>query len=167
MTVYHDDPAYIEALAASVRNHLATLDWEPEMLITSFHGIPQSYFKKGDPYYCHCQKTARLLRQALGRTEKNFMITFQSRFGPEEWLQPYTDKTVEKLASEGVKRIAVMNPGFVSDCLETLEEIAGEAGEIFLHNGGEKFTHIPCLNDSVEGMNVLETVVRRELQGWV
>jgi ferrochelatase len=95
------------------------------------------------------------------------MITFQSRFGPEEWLQPYTDKTVEKLASEGVKRIAVMNPGFVSDCLETLEEIAGEAGEIFLHNGGEKFTHIPCLNDSVEGMNVLETVVRRELQGWV
>lgn len=112
------------------------------MLITSFHGIPQSYFKKGDPYYCHCQKTARLLREALGRTEKNFMITFQSRFGPEEWLQPYTDKTVEKLASEGIKRIAVMNPGFVSDCLETLEEIAGEAGEIFLHNGGEKFTHI-------------------------
>ena len=164
---YHDDPAYIEALTASVRNHLATLDWEPEMLITSFHGIPQSYFKKGDPYYCHCQKTARLLREALGRSEKNFMITFQSRFGPEEWLQPYTDKTVEKLASEGIKRIAVMNPGFVSDCLETLEEIAGEAGEIFLHNGGEKFTHIPCLNDSIEGMNVLEKVVRRELQGWV
>jgi len=95
------------------------------------------------------------------------MITFQSRFGPEEWLQPYTDKTVEKLASEGIKRIAVMNPGFVSDCLETLEEIAGEAGEIFLHNGGEKFTHIPCLNDSAEGMDVLEKVVRRELQGWV
>ena len=164
---YHDDPAYIEGLAASVKNHLATLDWEPEMLITSFHGIPQSYFKKGDPYYCHCQKTARLLRQALGRTDKNFMITFQSRFGPEEWLQPYTDKTMEKLASEGFKRIAVMNPGFVSDCLETLEEIAGEAGEIFLHHGGEKFTHIPCLNDSAEGMNVLEEVVRRELQGWV
>jgi ferrochelatase len=164
---YHDDPSYIDALAASVKNHLATLDWEPEMLITSFHGIPQSYFKKGDPYYCHCQKTARLLREALGRTDKNFMITFQSRFGPEEWLQPYTDKTVEKLASEGIKRIAVMNPGFVSDCLETLEEIAGEAGEIFLHNGGEKFTHIPCLNDSAEGMDVLEKVVRRELQGWV
>ncbi|MFB0692722.1 ferrochelatase [Agrobacterium pusense] len=164
---YHDDPAYIEALAASVKNHLATLDWEPEMLITSFHGIPQSYFKKGDPYYCHCQKTARLLREALGLTDKNFMITFQSRFGPEEWLQPYTDKTVEKLASEGIKRIAVMNPGFVSDCLETLEEIAGEAGEIFLHNGGEKFAHIPCLNDSAEGMTVLEKVVRRELQGWV
>lgn len=164
---YHDDPAYIDALATSVKKHLATLDWEPEMLITSFHGIPQSYFQKGDPYYCHCQKTARLLREALGLTDKNFMITFQSRFGPEEWLQPYTDKTVEKLASEGIKRIAVMNPGFVSDCLETLEEIAGEACEIFLHNGGEKFTHIPCLNDSVEGMNVLEKVVRRELQGWV
>ncbi|NWJ23495.1 ferrochelatase [Rhizobium sp. RM] len=164
---YHDDPAYIDALATSVKKHLATLDWEPEMLITSFHGIPQSYFQKGDPYYCHCQKTARLLREALGLTDKNFMITFQSRFGPEEWLQPYTDKTVEKLASEGIKRIAVMNPGFVSDCLETLEEIAGEAGEIFLHNGGEKFTHVPCLNDSVEGMNVLEKVVRRELQGWV
>lgn len=111
------------------------------MLITSFHGIPQSYFRKGDPYYCHCQKTARLLKEALGRTEKNFMITFQSRFGPEEWLQPYTDKTMEKLASEGIKRIAVMNPGFVSDCLETLEEIAGEAGEIFLHNGGEIHPH--------------------------
>ncbi|MCB5203851.1 ferrochelatase [Neorhizobium sp. T786] len=164
---YHDDPAYIEALANSVNATLATLDWEPEMLITSFHGIPQSYFKAGDPYHCHCQKTARLLREKLGRTEDNFMLTFQSRFGPEEWLQPYTDKTVEALAKKGVKRIAVMNPGFVSDCLETLEEIAGEAGEIFLHNGGEKFVHIPCLNDSVDGMNVLETVVRRELQGWV
>lgn len=164
---YHDDLAYIEALANSVNATLATLDWEPEMLITSFHGIPQSYFKAGDPYHCHCQKTARLLREKLGRTEDNFMLTFQSRFGPEEWLQPYTDKTVEALAKKGVKRIAVMNPGFVSDCLETLEEIAGEAGEIFLHNGGEKFVHIPCLNDSVDGMNVLETVVRRELQGWV
>ncbi len=164
---YHDDPAYIEALANSVRQTYATLDWEPEMLIASFHGIPQSYFKAGDPYYCHCQKTARLLKEALGLTDKNFMITFQSRFGPEEWLQPYTDKTVEKLAEEGVKRIAVMNPGFVSDCLETLEEIAGEASEIFHHHGGEKFVHIPCLNDSEGGMTVLEKVVRRELQGWV
>ncbi|WP_105383241.1 ferrochelatase [Neorhizobium alkalisoli] len=164
---YHDDPTYIEALANSVWQTYATLDWEPEMLIASFHGIPQSYFKAGDPYYCHCQKTGRLLKEALGLTSKNFMITFQSRFGPEEWLQPYTDKTVEKLAEEGVKRIAVMNPGFVSDCLETLEEIAGEAGEIFHHHGGEKFVHIPCLNDSEGGMTVLEKVVRRELQGWV
>jgi protoporphyrin/coproporphyrin ferrochelatase len=163
---YHDDPVYIEALANSVTSHLATLDWEPEKVITSFHGIPQSYFKKGDPYHCHCMKTARLLREKLGMGDR-LMITFQSRFGPEEWLQPYTDKTVEKLAKEGVKRIAVMNPGFVSDCLETLEEIAGEAGHIFLEHGGEKFTHIPCLNDSEDGMRVLEHVVRRELQGWV
>ncbi|MCS4240710.1 ferrochelatase [Rhizobium sp. BIGb0125] len=164
---YHDDDAYIEALANSVKSHLAKLDWEPEKIIASFHGIPQSYFKKGDPYHCHCAKTARLLREKLGMDKNRFLLTFQSRFGPEEWLQPYTDKTVERLAQEGVKRIAVMNPGFVSDCLETLEEIAGEAGEIFLHNGGEHFTHIPCLNDSEDGMRVLETVVRRELQGWV
>ncbi len=164
---YHDDPVYIDALANSVTSHLATLDWEPEIILTSFHGIPQSYFDKGDPYYCQCQKTARLLRERLGLPKERLMITFQSRFGPEEWLQPYTDKTVEKLARDGVKRIAVMNPGFVSDCLETLEEIAGEAGEIFHEHGGEKFTHIPCLNDSPDGMKVLETVVRRELQGWV
>ncbi len=164
---YHDDPVYIEALANSVRNHYATLDWEPDLLITSFHGIPQSYFKKGDPYHCQCMKTARLLREKLGLPKDRLMITFQSRFGPEEWLQPYTDKTVEKLAQDGVKKIAIMNPGFVSDCLETLEEIAGEAGELFLHNGGEKFTHIPCLNDSTDGMWVLEHVVRRELGGWI
>lgn len=164
---YHDDPVYIEALATSIRKHLAALDWEPEMVLTSYHGIPQSYFKKGDPYHCQCYKTTRLLGDVLGWDKTKLMVTFQSRFGPEEWLQPYTDKTVERLAKEGVKRIAIINPGFVSDCLETLEEIAGEAGEEFLHNGGEKFTHIPCLNDSEEGMRVLEHVVRRELQGWV
>ena len=164
---YHDDPVYIEALANSVKTHLETLGWEPDLLITSFHGIPQSYFKKGDPYHCQCMKTARLLREKLGYGKDKLMVTFQSRFGPEEWLQPYTDKTVEKLAKDGVKKIAIMNPGFVSDCLETLEEIAGEAGEIFLHNGGEKFTHIPCLNDSTDGMWVLEHVVRRELGGWI
>ncbi|MFD1328149.1 ferrochelatase [Mycoplana ramosa] len=164
---YHDDPVYIDALATSINTHLAGLDWEPEVVLTSFHGIPKSYFDKGDPYYCQCQKTARLLRDRLGWSKEKLQVTFQSRFGPEEWLQPYTDKTVEKLAQEGVKRIAVINPGFVSDCLETLEEIAGEAGESFLHNGGEKFTHIPCLNDSPEGMAVLESVVRRELAGWI
>ncbi|WP_242217913.1 ferrochelatase [Shinella zoogloeoides] len=164
---YHDDPAYIDALAVSIEKHLATLDWEPEKVLTSFHGIPKSYFEKGDPYYCQCQKTARLLRERLGWSEEKLVVTFQSRFGPEEWLQPYTDKTVEKLAQEGVKRIAVLNPGFVSDCLETLEEIAEQAAESFLHNGGEKFAHIPCLNDSPEGMAVLEAVVRRELSGWI
>ena len=164
---YHDDPEYIDALAVSVEKKLATLDWQPEMLLASFHGIPQSYFKQGDPYHCFCQKTGRLLRERLGLPKEKFMVTFQSRFGPEEWLQPYTDKTVEKLASEGVKRIAVINPGFVSDCLETLEEIAGEAAESFHEHGGEKFVHIPCLNDSPEGLRVLEKVIRRELQGWI
>ncbi|PDT00826.1 ferrochelatase [Rhizobium chutanense] len=164
---YHDDETYIEALAQSVETHLSTLDWKPEMLLASFHGIPMSYFKKGDPYYCQCQKTGRLLRERLGLTKENFMVTFQSRFGPEEWLQPYTDKTVEKLAQDGVKRIAVINPGFVSDCLETLEEIAEQAAHSFHENGGEKFAHIPCLNDGEDGMTVLEKVVRRELQGWV
>lgn len=164
---YHDDPEYIDALAVSVEKKLATLDWQPEMLLASFHGIPQSYFRQGDPYHCFCQKTGRLLRERLGLPKEKFMVTFQSRFGPEEWLQPYTDKTVEKLASEGVKRIAVINPGFVSDCLETLEEIAVEAAESFHDHGGEKFVHIPCLNDSPEGMRVLEKVIRRELQGWI
>lgn len=164
---YHDDPVYIEALANSITRHLSTLDWEPEVVLTSFHGIPQSYFKKGDPYHCQCYKTARLLREKLGWSNEKLRVTFQSRFGPEEWLQPYTDKTVEALAKEGVKTIAVINPGFVSDCLETLEEIAGEAGEIFHHNGGEHFTHVPCLNDSEDGMRVLDHVVARELKGWV
>jgi ferrochelatase len=164
---YHDDPTYIDALANSVTNHLAGLDWEPEIILASFHGIPQSYFKKGDPYHCQCLKTTRLLRERLGYSKEKLMVTFQSRFGPEEWLQPYTDKTVERLAKEGVKRVAIMNPGFVSDCLETLEEIAVQAEENFHHNGGEKFTHIPCLNDSEDGMRVLEKVIRRELMGWV
>lgn len=164
---YHDDPVYIDALATSITRHLSTLDWEPEVVLTSFHGIPKSYFEKGDPYYCQCQKTARLLREKLGWSKDKLQVTFQSRFGPEEWLQPYTDKTVEKLARDGIKRIAVINPGFVSDCLETLEEIAEQAAESFHHNGGEKFAHIPCLNDSAEGMTVLEHVVRRELSGWL
>jgi protoporphyrin/coproporphyrin ferrochelatase len=164
---YSDNATYIDALANSIEAHLASLDWVPELVLTSFHGIPKSYFMAGDPYHCQCYKTARLLRERLGWSKEKLMVTFQSRFGPEEWLQPYTDKTVEKLAKDGVKRIAIINPGFVSDCLETLEEIAGEAGEIFHHNGGEKFTHIPCLNDSPDGMRVLEDVVRRELMGWV
>lgn len=163
---YHDDPVYVDALARSIEDHLARLDFEPEIVLASFHGIPKSYFEKGDPYYCHCQKTARLLRQRLGWDEKRLRVTFQSRFGPEEWLQPYTDKTVEALAKSGTKRLAVITPGFVSDCLETLEEIAVENGHIFHNAGGEKFTHIPCLNDGPLGMAVIEHVVRRELAGW-
>ena len=164
---YYDEPVYIEALARSIETHLAGLDFEPEVVLASYHGIPKAYFEKGDPYHCHCVKTTRLLRERLGWDEKRLIITFQSRFGAQEWLQPYTDKTVERLAREGVKRIAVVNPGFSADCIETLEEIAGEAAEIFHHAGGRNFSHIPCLNDSDNGMAVIETVVRRELQGWI
>lgn len=164
---YHDDPVYIDALAHSIKVHLATLDWEPEILLTSYHGIPMSYFMKGDPYHCQCHKTTRLLRERLGWDKDRIMVTFQSRFGPEEWLQPYTDKTVEKLGQSGTKKIAVINPGFVSDCLETLEEIAVEAKETFLQSGGERFTHVSCLNDGADGMKVIEHMVRKELAGWV
>ena len=164
---YHDDPVYIDALANSVRTHLAALPWQPEVVLASFHGIPQRYFDAGDPYHCHCMKTARLLREALGWDQERLRATFQSRFGREEWLKPYTDKTVEALAKSGVKRIAVITPGFAADCLETLEEIAVENAEIFHRAGGEKFSFIPCLNDSEDGLRVLESVVRRELMGWI
>lgn len=164
---YHDEPIYIEGLARSIETHLASLDFEPERVIASYHGIPQSYFKRGDPYHCHCYKTSRLLEQRLGWEKGRLMTCFQSRFGPEEWLQPYTDKTLEALPGEGIKKVATFNPGFVSDCLETLEEIAGEGEEIFHEAGGTHYTHIPCLNDSDEGMMVFEELVRRELQGWI
>lgn len=164
---YHDEPVYIEALATSIGNHLRQLNFKPEVIIASYHGIPDSYFKKGDPYHCQCMKTTRLLRERLGLTKDELITTFQSRFGPAEWLQPYTDKTIEKLAKDGVKSIAVLNPGFVSDCLETLEEIAVEAAETFHHAGGATFAHIPCLNDSDEGMRVIEHMVRQELSGWI
>ena len=164
---YHDEPVYIEALARSIEAHLSTLDFEPQRVIASYHGIPQSYFKRGDPYHCHCHKTSRLLEQRLGWEKGRLMTCFQSRFGPEEWLQPYTDKTLEALPKEGVTKVATFNPGFVSDCLETLEEIAGEGAEIFHEAGGTHYTHIPCLNDSPEGMSVIEALVRRELQGWL
>jgi ferrochelatase len=164
---YHDNSAYIEALRISLKKSLSKLDFEPEQIIASYHGLPKRYFEMGDPYHCHCMKTSRLLREAMGWSEDYMLSTFQSRFGPEEWLQPYTDKTVERLANEGVKKLAVLTPGFSADCLETLEEIAGENGDIFKENGGEKFAFLPCLNDSDEGMDMLESLVRNELQGWV
>lgn len=164
---YYDDPAYIAALAASVREAIAGAKHEPEVVLASYHGIPQSYFDKGDPYYCHCMKTTRLLREALGWPAERLRTTFQSRFGPAQWLQPYTDATVAELARSGIERIAVLNPGFAADCLETLEEIAVGSAEIFHKAGGETFTHIPCLNDGPHGMAMLESIVRRELAGWV
>ncbi len=164
---YYDEPVYIDALARSVEACLAKLDFQPEIVLASFHGIPKPYSDKGDPYREHCLETTRRLRDRLGWGEDKLMTTFQSRFGAQEWLQPYTDKTVEKLARDGVKSIAVINPGFSADCIETLEEIAEEAAEIFQHAGGKNFAHIPCLNDSPEGMAVIEAVVRRELSGWL
>lgn len=164
---YADEPAYIEALAKSVRTHLATLDWEPEILLATFHGMPQKYLEQGDPYHCECMKTGRLLREALGWPAERYRITFQSRFGNDPWLQPYTDETVKALATGGTKRLAMIAPGFSADCLETLEELDVENREIFEHHGGEKFSYIPALNASPEGIDVIEAVVRRELQGWV
>jgi ferrochelatase len=163
---YFDDPVYIEALATSLAAHLKTLAFAPDVILASFHGIPQDYFDKGDPYYCHCAKTTRLLRERLDLDDSGLMMTFQSRFGRAEWLKPYTDMTVKELARRGVENLAVITPGFSADCLETLEEIAGENAEYFHHAGGKNFATVPCLNDSEPGMRVIEAVVLRELQGW-
>jgi ferrochelatase len=163
---YFDDPVYIGALADSMRESLAKLDFEPERIVATFHGMPEKYLLAGDPYHCQCQKTSRLLRDELGWPRERWLTTFQSRFGTDVWLQPYTDETVGRLAREGVKRVALVAPGFSADCLETLEELDRENREIFLHGGGERFAYLPALNDSAEGLRVIEGVVRRELQGW-
>jgi ferrochelatase len=164
---YPMDPVYIEAIAKSISTHLAGLDFEPEAILASFHGMPQPYIDKGDPYQKQCIVTVDALRAALGPLGKRLRLTFQSRFGHAEWIKPYTDATVKQLAREGVKKIAIVTPGFAADCIETLEEIAEENKEIFLAHGGEKFAHIPCLNDSEGGINVLVHLIERELQGWV
>lgn len=164
---YYDDPDYIEALAVSMSAHLATLPFQPEIIVASFHGMPQKYVDKGDPYQAQCIATTDALRKRMGLEASKLLLTFQSRFGFDEWLKPYTDKTVEQLAKDGVRRIAVVTPGFSADCLETLEEIAQENAEIFKHNGGEQFAAIPCLNDSEPGMDVIRQLVLRELQGWI
>jgi len=164
---YYDDPVYIEALAVSIEADLRRLPFEPELILASFHGIPKSYVEDGDPYPTHCAATVRLLQQRMKLDDSKLMLTFQSRFGRAEWLRPYTDKTVEVLAKQGVKNLAVVTPGFSADCLETLEEIAVENADIFRANGGENFSAIPCLNDSEAGMSVIAHVVLRELQGWI
>jgi ferrochelatase len=164
---YYDDPNYIEALAVSIDAHLKGLPFEPEVIVTSFHGMPQKYIDLGDPYQAQCVATTDALRKRLGLEASKLILTFQSRFGFDEWLKPYTDKTIERLAKDGVRRVAVVTPGFSADCLETLEEIAQENAEIFKHNGGEQFAAIPCLNDSDAGMDVIRQLVLRELQGWI
>jgi len=164
---YYDEPVYIEALARSIEAELKRLPFAPELILASFHGIPKSYADDGDPYPVQCAETVRLLREWLKLDDQRLMLTFQSRFGRAEWLQPYTDKTVEALARRGVKKLAVVTPGFSADCLETLEEIAVENARIFKSNGGEDFAAIPCLNDSEGGMAVIAHLVLRELQGWI
>jgi protoporphyrin/coproporphyrin ferrochelatase len=164
---YYDDPNYIEALAVSINAHLKSLPFEPDLIVTSFHGMPQKYIDQGDPYQAQCVATTDALRKRLGLEASKLILTFQSRFGFDEWLKPYTDKTIEQLAKDGVRRVAVVMPGFSADCLETLEEIAQENAEIFKHNGGEQFAAIPCLNDSEAGMDVIRQLVLRELQGWI
>lgn len=164
---YYEHPDYISALATSIKDHLSPLDWEPEVVIASFHGLPKAYIDKGDPYQSHCDRTTQLMRDALGWDENKLRLTFQSRFGKAEWIPPYTDKTVEALAKEGVKNLAVVTPGFSADCVETLEEIAIENGDIFKENGGENFTLIPCLNDSTASIQMLTNIIRNELQGWL
>ncbi len=163
---YYDDPAYIEALAASMRDGLAALDFEPELVLASFHGLPQAYFEKGDPYYCHCVKTTRLLREALGWPEQRLRLTFQSRFGRAEWLRPYTAETFAELARSGVKRLAVITPGFAADCIETLEEMAIRGRETFHEHGGEHYAALPCLNNSAASIAALSAIAARELRGW-
>jgi ferrochelatase len=164
---WYEDPVYIESIKHSMETELAKLSFEPEVILVSFHGVPKEYLLKGDPYYCQCHKTWRLLREAFGWPADKFRLTFQSRFGPAEWLQPYTDETVKALAKSGVKRMAVVAPGFSADCLETLEELNGENRHYFEENGGEHFAYLPCLNAGPDGMAVIRNVVSRELQGWL
>jgi ferrochelatase len=164
---YYAEPAYIEALAQSLRQAMARLEREPEAVVISFHGMPQRNVDLGDPYYQHCQATSNLLRAHLGWPPANWHTTFQSRFGREQWIEPATIESIERLAKGGVRRLLVMAPGFAADCLETLEELDMENRAVFLANGGESFAYVPCLNDGEPGMAAIETIVRRELSGWI
>jgi len=161
---YYDDPAYIEALRIHIARQLAALDFEPERLLLSFHGMPQRTLELGDPYHCHCQKTARLLSEALGREVD---VAFQSRFGRAKWLEPATDATLESYPKNGIARVAVAAPGFSADCLETLEELGIRGRETFMRAGGEQYALLDCLNDSPESIDLLEALTTRELAGWL
>ena len=161
---YHDEPEYISALKTVIEMELSRLDFEPEAIVASFHGMPQRTLELGDPYHCHCQKTARLLSGALGR---ELTVAFQSRFGPAKWLEPATDKVLTGLAEKGVRKVAVVAPGFAADCLETLEELAIRGRDGFMAAGGTDFAYLPCLNDSKAGLEMLRVLVRRQLEGWL
>jgi ferrochelatase len=164
---YYDDPAYIAALASDLGAQLDALDFAPEVLLLSFHGMPERTLHLGDPYHCHCRKTARLLEEALARPGLRMVTTFQSRFGRAKWLEPATDATLAAEAARGTRRLAVAAPGFAADCLETLEELAIRGRNQFLDAGGERFATLACLNAGEPGMAMLEALVRRELAGWL
>jgi protoporphyrin/coproporphyrin ferrochelatase len=167
VTSYYDHPGYLDAVAATVRDDLAALPWQPEHVLVSFHGIPQKYAQRGDPYATHCVRTTRALVARLGWPRSYWTQTYQSRFGRDPWLKPYTDDVLERLAKKGVKRVAVVLPGFTADCLETVDEIGRESEEVFHHAGGEKLRAIPCLNEHPKWIDALESIVRREGQGWL
>ena len=156
---YESEPLYIKALAKSIQKKLSTINWKPDLILASYHGIPKKYFDKGDPYQCYCQKTSRLLSESY--TDIKIMTTFQSRFGPQEWLQPYTDKTLESLPNEGIKNLLVICPGFSSDCVETLEEISIQGKESFLKSGGLNFDTVPCLNDEPDHIDLINHLVNK------
>ena len=168
---YHDEPLYIDALAADIGRQLDALDFVPELLLLSFHGMPARTLTLGDPYHCHCHKTARLLEAKMASRGVHkglrFRTSFQSRFGRAKWLEPATDAVLEEEARSGTKRIAVVAPGFSADCLETLEELAIEGHEQFVEAGGEEFAALSCLNTSDAGLSMLEALLRRELAGWI
>jgi ferrochelatase len=156
---YESEPAYIDALTKSIKNKLENIDWKPDLIISSYHGIPKKYFDKGDPYHCYCHKTTRLMKENFKLID--IQLTFQSRFGPQEWLTPYTDKTLEDLPQKGVKNLLVICPGFASDCVETLEEINIQGRESFMKNGGNNFDLIPCLNDNSDHIDLFEKLVKK------
>ncbi|WP_395637508.1 ferrochelatase [Sphingorhabdus sp.] len=164
LPAYHDDARYIGGLKSSIEASLAKLDFVPDALVISFHGMPERTLHLGDPYHCHCQKTARLLSEAMGRA---LVVSFQSRFGRAKWLEPATDDTLMKLAREGTKKVAIFAPGFSVDCLETLEELAMQGHEQFEEAGGTHYAYLPCLNDSDVGMDMLEQIIGQELAGWI
>ena len=164
---YHDDPAYIDALEADITRQLDALDFAPQVLLLSFHGMPLRTLELGDPYHCHCQKTARLLGERLAHRGLRIRTSFQSRFGRAKWLEPATDAVIGEEAEKGTKRLAIAAPGFSADCLETLEELAMEGRDEFLEAGGEKFAALSCLNTSAAGLDLLEVILRRELSGWI
>ncbi len=159
---YESNPLYIKALANSIKNTIDTVSFKPDLIVASYHGIPEKYFKNGDPYHCYCHKTTRLIKEKM-KIKIPFITTFQSRFGPQKWLEPYTDITLKSLPSKGVRNILVICPGFASDCIETLEEIQDEAKNIFLDSGGKKFKYVPCLNDKNDHINLMFKLVSQHL----